>query len=373
MPATNWYVDPVSGDDVTGDGTSDATAWATIQYALDNLTRNTSFGDVINVKSSGTISLSAVLSFASLTLHPNYYITISGYDSTADDGGVATIDCNGNQLINNISYIMLKDLYLTNTGASVSRPIYIGHYGVVRNVEVTDFSVTNDIIYSTGSGLTVSRCTFHDVNGNCIRATGAGTKIDGCHFYNDGSRDIGYCIFAGNSHTITFNTCYVDSTTQFYYTGSSIGITVANNTLICSSNTGVVYGLAFDGGKGITVKNNIIEGFDVAVGMFSNENSVIANNNCFYNNTYNILEGASAGANSLFMVQFDNVASGASNIAASGAATRANRSTFFAPANDAIGGGEDGESSAGAIQLTSGGGGGTKLLRYPGMQGGMSG
>ena len=56
----DYYVDPTSGSDATGDGTSHAAAWATIQHALDNITQGT-YGDAINIQCDGTSSLSSGL------------------------------------------------------------------------------------------------------------------------------------------------------------------------------------------------------------------------------------------------------------------------------------------------------------------------
>ena len=56
----DYFVRPTNGDN-SNDGLSHANAWQTTQYALDNITRNTSSGDRINVCSEATDDITATL------------------------------------------------------------------------------------------------------------------------------------------------------------------------------------------------------------------------------------------------------------------------------------------------------------------------
>ena len=69
---TNYYVDPGSGSDVTGTGTV-GSPWASVQHALDNITRDATNGDQINIKAgtADVLSSPAPSEMLLLTCHPS--------------------------------------------------------------------------------------------------------------------------------------------------------------------------------------------------------------------------------------------------------------------------------------------------------------
>ena len=103
MALTEYYVAPSSGNDTTGNGLTDGTAWATVQKALDTITAGAG-GDRINVKNdSGTDDvLASALTLATYGAPTNAApLVIQGYTTTAGDGGIGGIS--GNALVPIIS------------------------------------------------------------------------------------------------------------------------------------------------------------------------------------------------------------------------------------------------------------------------------
>ena len=85
---TNYYVDPGSGSDVTGTGTV-GSPWASVQHALDNITRDATNGDQINIKAGTADVLSSPLTLATYgTTSATAPLSFRGYTSAAEDGGV---------------------------------------------------------------------------------------------------------------------------------------------------------------------------------------------------------------------------------------------------------------------------------------------
>ena len=99
------YVDPSiaanSGTGTIGDPYGD------LQYALDTMTRDSTNGDRINIKSGTAEVLTGTISLASYgPPRFDYYLVLEGYDSVAGDGGIGAIDGNaGNFTIFNSNYM----------------------------------------------------------------------------------------------------------------------------------------------------------------------------------------------------------------------------------------------------------------------------
>src|SRR5690242_15767610 len=91
---SDYYVDPLNGNDSTGTGTS-GNPWQTTQKALNTITRNTTNGDRINIRNTASDVLTGALSFATYgtptTVAP---LILEGYSSTAGDSGIGTLDGN---------------------------------------------------------------------------------------------------------------------------------------------------------------------------------------------------------------------------------------------------------------------------------------
>ena len=374
MAATNWYVDPLDGDNAN-DGTSDAQAWATIQYAIDNLTQTTNQGDIINIKDSATITLSADLNYSSLTQSNTHPVMLRGYTSTAGDGGYALIDENGTYRFGGTSTrhnMIFQNLDVTNGGFNTK--LQLGNWCTVKECRFSNMPSTiySFITITGGTGALIENCEFSNINRYAIavHSTGSLLVIRGNHFFDTGAYtmigaiDLGSATGAVISHNI------------FNHTGTAIGINgsgttnhaqrIFNNTFF-TDGTGDAIDIARN--TFCFVENNIFEGWAKAID-FANASvmpGISVSNNHFYDCTTDI----DTTTYTTFMIDAGNFKSaGSSVLSKSGANTHANRLAYFEPTGDAIGGGIDGN-SIGAVQLTSAGGGSTKIIRNPNMGGGI--
>lgn len=353
---THYYVDPLNGNNAN-DGTSDANAYETIQYAIDNLTQNTAHGTAINVKSSALITLSASIDWSSLTLNGDYPIILRGYDSVAGDGGKFEVDVNGYVLINAVHYLIFADCILHNTGADIFGSITLGQYSTTKNIDVSDFSnsISNSVMYSTYVNVTIADCTFTDISGDsCIYLRGQSANVYRCNFYT-GTKNTSCCINLNNSSSGYFFTCNtfgVSGTTDGIRFGASNGTHRVINNSFYSTGTGD----AITGSKNYAshIRNNIFEGWDYAIGLTNSggEPGHWCSDNYFYNNSTDIRD---ITGELTYMVEESNTVGISSAFEKVG--TLATPVTYYKPTGDVIAGVDSGL-SVGAIQLTSTGGGG---------------
>lgn len=382
MSSNEWYVDPVSGSNANG-GTSDADAWATIQYALDTITQSTTDGDYLNLKSSGTHTLTANIDWSGITRDVTYPFTVRGYTSSAGDGGLATVECNGYKYMVDASifYILTSNIKFQNTGTGVN-DAFVGGYNILyKDCTWENFdtgSSTGRVLYFSGSGYekaSILRCTFTDINGYAITTAMQQFYITGCHFYNSGTKDMNAAIYAVTSTempVITECIFNLDSTSDAIYCGTTgtQGLRVINNTFFTSGTGTAIYNPSNT--YGAIIENNIFEGWDKAID-FDNTNNFTGYsliNNYFYDNTIDI----DATTYRLFVFDEGNFkASGSSCLAKSGSNTHANRATYFAPIGDAVGGATDGIHDIGAMPAISSGSGSGNTGKRVGFGGGLIG
>ena len=363
MAATaDYYVDPGSGSDVTGTGTS-GNPWASLQHALDTISKG-SHGDQINLKAGTADTLSADLSLSTYG-NPTYLapLIIRGYTSSADDGGIGEIDLNG---ANNIAFsgvsrsgVILKDLEIHGSTDTVG--VSIPKWSTVDNVYFHDMSNTALGIYEN----TLVCCSrFEDIGTYGVQTEGADGEhgnIIGNYFAN-GTKDFTAAIYCDNySLTACRNIIYID--------GTSDGIVVkffgevCHNSILSDGGSG--QGIRCDtSGESLRIWSNLIEGFSTSGGIGIDYNSAdqqMVVNNSAYNNLTDY--GTAA-----LHVSDDNESLGSSPFAKSGSATYANRFTYFSP-NDVgnVRGGAYGNTTLdrGAVQHeATGGGGGNKVTRF---------
>lgn len=353
MAVTNYYVDPVNGDNVGGDGLSDATAWKTTQFAIDSITQVAGTPIAINRKDNGTETLTASLDWSSLVLNRDNVVYLRGYTATAGDGGIATYDCNGFKMtLAQMHYMYLEDFELTNpSGADTTLVIWGGNYTTINRVIVNDFNVgfNNALIFSTSFGLTVQNCSFSDISGTAIQVRSSGGCIYSNYFQNTGTRDIRFCINWINASSPLFiesNIAYLTGSTDFTASGNVVGARVRNNTLI---TTGTGDAISSGDTEGWWAQNNIIQGFNNAIDIgnrFGNRNGHFVNKNFYFDNTTN----ETADTQQTMTTFEGNIDSLSSGIAESGSPSFANRFNYFKPVGDAVGGVSDGL-SIGAVQF----------------------
>lgn len=165
MPRTMYYVDPVSGSNGNA-GTSDGAAWSTLEFAIANITRDATNGDQINCKSNGTHSLAATLNLQSYATDATESapLVIAGYTATADDGGVADIDCTGFPFIDDSVFDYLQ----------------------LRNLDVVGGDASK--IFESDRNTVLLNCYFEQTGGgNNAKFDGVGSEAWGCHFKGAGA------------------------------------------------------------------------------------------------------------------------------------------------------------------------------------------
>lgn len=255
-----------------------------IQGALDIITQDATNGDQINVKSSTTQTLSATLVLTTYgTPTATARLWIRGYTTSANDGGIATIDGAGSYAIyaTATNFFNFFDLHLTNTGANT--------------------------ILTVGQQCIIHRCEV-DTNSRGGVYTGGASIISGCYGHGWGTSATYYCFYVGGAGAIIGN--YVDCTGC---SSSNIGIGTNAASLIYSNVvkavlcTGIlsagatshIIGNTLFGAAstkpGISLTttdtgvmmNNYIEGFSGVggIGFSASTNRILVyGSNAFYNN-----------------------------------------------------------------------------------------
>lgn len=168
MSFNEYYIDPVSGDDTTGDG-SKSTPWATLQKGLDTVTARTgSNADRFNMKDSGGDVLSSALSLATYgSPTVTAPLVIQGYTTDEGDGGIGEIDGNNSVAIISeaaIDWVCFIDMKLHNTGANSI--VTLDDFCMFYNCEFTNNS-SGDGIQLDNSNL-IMNCKFSDIDDFCL-------------------------------------------------------------------------------------------------------------------------------------------------------------------------------------------------------------
>lgn len=293
MAITEWYVDPGSGtDDLNpGRGESFGDPWASVDYALDtgipNTGRDAVNGDRINLI-AGTADTSATWNVAgyAATASADAPLVIEGCTAAAGDGGVASVNGGGNQIINAVlfDYCYLQHLSFTNWGASwaVALDNYCQIIGCVFDGEsARTRAVTFDI------DCRVAGCEFVNIVTMLILDINSGAVLDSLFTGTAADMVVGTsvqicrCLFVANATgvtcinlsgarvTVEFCTCY-NSTA-----GTEAAIEVGNDQFWVANN--YIEGWSGVGGSGI----------ETAAGA---KNGLLYNN-YFYNNTANVTDG----------------------------------------------------------------------------------
>ena len=332
---TEYYVDPGSGSDGNA-GTSDGAAWATLDHALNNITRDTTNGDRINIKAGTALTLSANLDTGTYGSGSNSApLVIQGYTSTAGDGGICVINGSSNtyhaQGWNSANYWNLVDLEFTSMAAFGGTSIFL-----------------ND-------GVGLYHCYFHDLDGY-VRVDNSG-HVFGCRFENI---DASYGLLLDSIDAIAYGNFFADGANTF----STSAIRANNDHAIVERNiislTGNAHGIEINGdeqmvignsilsaggtGSGIVIinqrfrniiMNNLVEGFS-GTGGHGLECTSTAHDQTIYrsNAVYNCATAYdSSFADQIWLSETDNETLGASPFAKSGSNNYSNRFTYFSPAD----------------------------------------
>jgi hypothetical protein len=321
---TEYYVDPLNGNDTTGNGTV-GTPWKTTQKALNTITPGAG-GDRINIMDSATDTLSVALSFVSYgaptAVAP---LIFQGYTTAAGDGGIGHIAGSGTiNIINSttIDYVIMRDMHFSNGGTQTLIQCDNRWSFISCEFEGSDFDgVIGD------AGLVFINCQFHDITSDAIQFEDG--AVLGCFFFNDGTRTMATAINQQTSSgpaTLVRNIISLDSTSDGIFLGSAQA-SVINNTLYTTGTGKGIYTSNTTFGDHFMVIGNLIEGWNTGIDFNTPASeTLIYMSNGFYDN---VADEANKGD---MVNDTDNEALGASPLAKSGSATTySNRNVFFLP------------------------------------------
>lgn len=373
---TQYYVDPsIAGDSGTG---SSGDPYGDLEYCLEQITRDATNGDQINIKAGTTETLEFALDIegdygAPTAIAP---IIFRGYTSAANDGGIGTISGGGTVSIfthSSADYTHFVDLHLTNTGANAILNLDIGC--IVCNCEL-----------DTTSGRAI------DVDTNCMIVNNYIHTATGTHgIYSEGGRSL----ICGNMVVAAVTTAGIYSNSggdilnnivKLAATNSASGImfiddiSVINNSIFATAGTGNGISGTGTGRDGNRILNNIVEGFNGAGGAgysgSSTDHHALWGHNAAYNNTTDD-ESSSAGVEIMVDIGGDDIPLSASaftdpstNDFSVGTEVKATGAPNFTGGGTTPGTTQYMDMGAAQRQEAGGGGGGCKLA---GASGGMAG
>ena len=285
-PQSQYYVDP-SINANTGSGTV-GDPWGDLQHALDNITRDSTNGDQINIKAGTDEVLAANIDLTSYgTPSASVPLYFRGYTSAAGDGGIGSIDLGSYQVMNN-GMISMVDMHFKN--GSHAQAIYPGAYMHIINCKFTGF--TGSYPLRTSTYVKVIGCTFEDnasstrnlfcSNYNMVSSCrfkdtpaaehvylGLGGKIHNCLFEHNSTSSADYCIQVGSVGTAVIGCTFYSS------------VAAQGHGIYCANSNQY----------GIFIANNLFEGFSGTGGSGIDINGLThayLYNNKFYNCTSNI-------------------------------------------------------------------------------------
>lgn len=373
---TEVYVDPNIAAD-SGAGTS-GDPYGDIQYALNQVTRDSTNGNRFNIKSGTDEILSAALDLD--TYGPPAFaspLVFQGYTSTAGDGGIGGISGNGTYGVWALSVdgVHFANMHCHNCGsANILDFGAAGNYCTVSDCEINNSS-GDGVFYNTNYG-TVQQSNIHDIGGFGVRSK-AGANIANNYFAN-GTKKFSVAIRLGGTGDLAFRNVISIG-------GTSVGIdTISFNNRIISNSIlsvlGSVQGILIKNGSvplNALIINNLVEGFTETggIGIEFAATGTAAAANFSSNGVYDCLTNY-RDPDKTAWEQSDNESLGASPFTKSGSDTFANRFTYFSPVNTGNVRGGAYPSGArvdkGAVQHADPAGGGG-LLVHPGMRGGLNG
>lgn len=268
MAYTDTYIDPLNGDDGTGDGTK-GSPYKTTQFALDNTTRDATNGDRFNVQDTAADVFTAAMSFVTYgTPTLTAPLLIQGYTTDEDDGGIGTLDAGGIGatfiFATGVSkeHIHLLDLKIVN-GLGVA--VAMADDSLCFNVWIDDFNSTS-IQMNGGSG--IIQCS----SSNSLQgfATVQGTGVQLMNYQNHGTRNMTFLADFSPSaagHGIVFGSIQWQDNYAFAEgVEMGDGTVILNNTLFCEAGINpAIRNVALRQCNAIA--NNIIEGYSGVGGV----------------------------------------------------------------------------------------------------------
>ena len=267
-----YYVDTAVGNNGNA-GTSEGAgnAWATIQYANDNISN----GDQVYIKASGDYTEGVTLTAGTVAA----WRTFTGYTSTPGDGGKATIDASGQTNGMNCpgfasSYIRFENIIVENAtgdGFEASATSYVAFINCEANSN-------GGVGFGGGPANAVYAHCAADGN------TGDGFIIDVvaaavfCSSTNNGGDG-----FVGNSNGGSFAYCISSSNVNDGFSNRSL---IAVHCTIDGDGKDTDSGI-ITGGKGSAIVNNIIYDCTTGITGTAGYGGDVILSNLLYSNTAN--------------------------------------------------------------------------------------
>ena len=277
---TQRYIDPLNGNDSTGDGLADGTAWKTTQHAFKNTTYDSTDGNQFNVKNTAPDTFSGALDLTTFTklLAPDAPAIIRGYASVANDGGIGDLNGSGSFAIVNdtgIQWLHAIDMHLHNCGSAAA--IWRPGIGDVIRCEVDTGS--GNWAVNVGSFSNVIGCYIHDFSD-----LGVGGLNNGEIAYNyivcTGDNINSQGIDPGTGAVIHHNRVKLTAsgTQAFGIRAGAANKRIFNNSIWSNAGTGTGV-LSIGDVTNISIYNNIVEGFSGTGGVGISTTKVHGNPN----------------------------------------------------------------------------------------------
>lgn len=268
--------------------------FATIQFAVDKITRDATDGDRFNIKAG--VDDNVVDAAIDLTTYgtPSSFVPIifEGYTSAAGDGGIGGISGGGSVSVLNtvtISAAYFRNLHLHNCGSA-------NILGLDNDCGIVNCEIEN----TTGIGIdidnnyTIVGCHIHNT-GTAINGAQAGLVYSNHIDMPDGSSLVAISVTA--SCTVCFNTIRLTGSAT-----DSDGVRYRDNTRVFNnsiwSDAGTGQGIIKGGTTnwGIKVFNNVVEGFSgtggVGISLASDDHPSVYGSNQLYNNATHVSDAA---------------------------------------------------------------------------------
>ena len=279
---TDYFVNPaIAGDSGTG---TIGDPYGDIQFALDSITRDTTDGDRLSIKSGTDEILAAALDLTTYgTPVEDAPLQFRGYTTALEDGGTGGINGNSFTIISpaTLNHIIFVDMHLHNSGAN--DVINLNDFCAFVNCEVDNGAKGISI---DNNGVIVN-CYVHNCSSRGIEV---GTCAVMFNYLTNGASDFTEAI-RSNGAKCYFNVIDIS--------GASIGIAAisagpqpitAYNSIYSVSGTGTGIREVSDN-RGLNI-SNIIEGFSgiggIGISAESSSNLTIYGFNSFFNNTTNL-------------------------------------------------------------------------------------
>lgn len=328
----SYFVDP-SIDANSGAGTI-GDPYGDLQWALDSETRNSTTGDIFNIKAGTAEVLAAPLNFTSYgTPASNAPVIFRGYATAEGDAdfeagtGIAEVDCNGESSM--FSATSIIGLHLAELEChNVTGDLMNLRFGMVLRCELHN---ADRAIRKPNSGrVKIEGNHFHDISSECYHNTAAGDMVFDNYFETgSGSNDFTYAIYSTATIHAEGNIVYLASGHAAASSGIRLqgsGMMRHNSIFADNASTGLGLETTTTGTAGANlIEGNIVEGFDGSggVGIGGDEFvSILA---------HNYVSGAATAYDVKEIYAVDNETSAISPFSKSGVASFSNRRTYFQP------------------------------------------